>query len=104
MAKRTVRLAEEANRNADAIYAWIAERSTSGAHRWYRNLFKALDRLANDAECFAEAPESHRFDETIRNVSFRMRSGSVYRLVFTISGDEVHVLCLRGPGQDWVVP
>lgn len=101
MSKRRVRLDDEAKLNVDTIYGWIAERSPAGANRWYRNFLNALDRLTNDAERYPEAPESHGFDETIRNLTFRMRSGRVYRLLFTISGDEVHVLFVRGPGQDW---
>ncbi len=101
MSKRCVRLDDEAKRNVNTIYEWIAERSSAGANRWYRNLLDALDQLSNDAERYSEAPESDRFSETIRNLTFRMRSGRTYRLLFTISDDEVHVLFVRGPGQDW---
>lgn len=104
MPKRRVRLDDEAQRNVEAIYEWVAERSPSGANRWYASLLTALHQLASDAERYAEAPESHRFSETIRNLAFRMRSGRVYRLLFTVSNDEVHVLFVRGPGQDLIEP
>jgi|GEM_PF-468057 len=100
-AKHQVRLSDVAKQNVDDIYRWIAERSVDGANRWYRNV---LDELANDPSRFAEAPESRFFEVTIRNLSFRMRSGRTYRLRFTVVGDEVQILFLRGPGQDWVAP
>ena len=100
MHKFNVILEEESRRNIDTIYEWIAQRSSAGAARWYRALLKALDRLANEAERCPVAPESHRFDETIRNLSFRMRSGRTYRILFTVIGVEAHVLYVRAPGQD----
>ncbi len=104
MARFHVRLDEEATRNVDSIYRWIAERSADGATRWYRSLLRVLDRLGEHADRFPEAPEGHRFDERVRCVMFRMRSGRTYRVLFTIAGEEVHVLFVRAPGQDWASP
>lgn len=101
MSKRLVRIDQEAQQNIDKIYSWIGDRSPTGANRWYRNFLDALEQLSIDAERYPIAPESHRFRETIRNLNFRMRSGRVYRILFAIEGDFVHVLFVRGPGQDW---
>ena len=97
-------LEEESRRNIDTIYGWIAERSPDGARRWYRAFRKALDKLLEDADRFPIAPESRHFDEVVRNLSFRMRSGRVYRVLFTVVGAEVHVLFVRAPGQDSANP
>ena len=86
------------------INGWIAERSVEGAKRWHRKLDESIASLVLQPDRYPVAPESVHFDETIRNLTFRMRSGRVYRLLFTISGDEVHVLFVRGPGQDWAAP
>ena len=94
MSKQRIILEEESRRNIDTIYGWIAERSSDGAKRWYRTLQKALDKLLEDADRFPIAPESRHFDEVVRNLSFRMRSGRVYRVLFTVVGKEVHVLCI----------
>jgi plasmid stabilization system protein ParE len=99
-----VLLDEEATRNIEAIYQWIAERSVEGATRWYSTLTKAMDELSHDAGRFPVAPESRHFGETVRNLTFRMRSGRTYQLLFTIVESDVHVLFVRGPGQDWVTP
>jgi plasmid stabilization system protein ParE len=97
-------LSNEARTNVGAIYDWIAERSVPGAGRWYRAFLAALDSLANNADRCPVAPESRHFSEVVRNVTFRMRSGRTYRILFTILGTEVHVLFVRGPGQDSVEP
>lgn len=102
MSRRQVRLDDEAKKGVDTIYHWIGERSAAGAQRWYRGLLDALDQLSSDADRFPEAPESRRFEQKVRHLTFRTRSGRSYRLLFTIEADEVHVLFVRGPGQDWV--
>ena len=86
MARFRVLLDDKAKRNVEAIYQWIVERSADGAARWYLTLLGALDQLASEPERFAVAPESHYFDETIRNLTFRMRSGRSYRVLFTVVG------------------
>jgi plasmid stabilization system protein ParE len=104
MAEFRVILSDEAKRNIEEIHLWIAERSVDGAARWYLTLSKALDELKSSAERFAVAAESRHFSEIVRSASFRMRSGRSYRILFTIAGNEVHILYVRGPGQDWVAP
>jgi plasmid stabilization system protein ParE len=99
-----VLLDQEAERNVAEIYQWIHERSAEGALRWYRAFLKALFVLADEADRFAVAPESHHFEPTIRNLTFRMKSGRAYRVLFTIVDSEVHILFVRGPGQNWVTP
>lgn len=93
-----------AEQNIVATYGWIAERSVDGARRWRRKLDEAIANLGARADRYPVASESVHFEETIRNLTFRMRSGRTYRLLFTIRGDEAHVLFVRGPGQDWVAP
>jgi len=104
MSKYRIVLEDESRRNVDAIYAWIAERSPDGARRWYRAFLTALDKLTDDPRRLPVAPESHHFDETVRNLTFRMRSGRVYRVLFTVVEAEVHVLFVRAPGQDLAGP
>ncbi|MGD9720399.1 MAG: type II toxin-antitoxin system RelE/ParE family toxin [Pirellulales bacterium] len=102
MPKFRVTQFEEAERNIDAIYQWIAERSPEGAIRWFGALMRKLGELADDAERFPLAPESQLFDTAIRDASFSTRGGHRYRILFTIDGDDVSVLFVRAPGQDRV--
>lgn len=104
MSKYRVIVLPGAEEDIVAIYQWIGGRSQDGATRWHRKLDESIRRLGNEADRYPEAPESHRFSETIRNLTFRMRSGRVYRLLFTIAGTEVHLLFVRGPGQDLATP
>jgi len=50
------------------------------------------------------APESKSFDIEIRHALFRTRSGRPYRAIFTVVGDEVRILRVRGRGQPPVRP
>ena len=97
-------LSNEARTNVRTIYDWIAKRSVEGAGRWYREFFGTLNSLTKNADRCPVAPESRHFPEVIRNASFRMRSGRTYRVLFTIYDTDVHVLFVRGPGQDSVEP
>jgi plasmid stabilization system protein ParE len=104
MTEFEIRLTAEARQNIDAIYAWIADRSSSGAANWYRNLLAAFDSLQRDPLRSALAPEAHHFSVSLRNKSFRMKSGRVYRILYSIDGSKVQILYVRGPGQNWVSP
>lgn len=97
-------LSGEAQANIGSIYDWISQRSLQGANRWYRTLQGTLDSLKDSADHCAVAPESRHFLEVIRSVTFRMRSGRTYRVLFTIDGTQIHVLYVRGPGQDFLEP
>jgi len=48
------------------------------------------------------AVESDYVDFEVREVLFKTRRGLVYRALYTIRGDEVFVLHVRGPGQDFL--
>ena len=104
MPRFRVILDEEAERNVTAIYDWIAERSSDGATSWYVAFTRKLDALSSEAERFPVAPESQRFEKVVRNATFRTRRGRTYRVLFTIDRDDVHVLFVRGPGQDLAKP
>jgi plasmid stabilization system protein ParE len=102
MAQFRVIAEREAERNIAAIYNWIAAQSVEGAVRRHRLLEKTIESIAVDPQRFAIAPESRQFEENVLNATFRMRSRRVYRLLFTIEGENVRLLFVRGPGQDWV--
>lgn len=90
-------------RRADAdlrhITRWIAERSPQGANAWLDAYGQLLDRLAANAESFAAALEDSDIDIPLKQALFRTRHGRTYRAVYTIVGNEVRILRIRGPGQ-----
>jgi plasmid stabilization system protein ParE len=90
-------------RRADAdvqhITRWIAENSLQGANAWLDAYEQLLARLAEQADSFAAALEDPDCNIPLKQALFRTRHGSTYRAVFTIIGNEVRVLRIRGPGQ-----
>lgn len=102
MTRFRITIQPEAERNISAIVARIAERSRQGARRWREALAKALDRLRREADSLPLAPEAGRFDTEVRDLLFKTRRGLAYRILFTVESDEVHILFVRGPGQDLV--
>ena len=90
-------------RRADAdvrhIVRWIAKRSQQGALAWLDAYEQTLIRLSEQADSCAAALEDQDSDLPIRHALFHTPHGRVYRAVFTIGGDEVRILRVRGPGQ-----
>lgn len=99
-----VRLTAEAEANVREIRDWIAERSRDGALRWLDAFDGAKQRLREGADRFALAAEADAIDEELREISFKTRRGNVYRALFVIRGTTVHVVSVRGTGQDWLKP
>lgn len=95
-----VRLQTRAKNDVRTCFEFIASRSPKGAARWFNRFVETRDRLAKEADQCPLAYESDDLDREIREVLFKTRRGQPYRVVFTISGDEVIVLRVRGPGQN----
>ncbi len=83
---------------------YISERSSQGAVAWLAELERAIRRLEARAETFSEALECEHFKIDVKQLLFKTRRGLVYRMVFTITEDEVRVLRVRGPGQAPIDP
>jgi len=94
----------QADADIDSIITWLANRSQSGARSWYHALESALDWLESNAQSCGLAPENDWFPEEIRQHLFKTRRGRSYRLLFTIAGQQVRILHVRGPGQDLIRP
>ena len=97
-----VLLMRQAELDIQTIYDWLSKRSPAGALRWYDALDNALYRLKDEATIWSEAPESAAFPDTIRQCLFKTKRGRTYRILFTIVGQQVRVLHVRGPGQEFV--
>ena len=101
-----VRSLGKARQDVDSILNWlIHERKTpQGAAAWLRAYEEAAARLATSANGHALAPENVFVDDTVRQFLFKTRGGRVYRGLYTIDGEEVLILRVRGPGQADVQP
>lgn len=103
MSHRVVVL-RRAEEELTAIALWLADRSRDGAVQWLDAFERAKDSLATDPDGGEMAPESEFVEAEIRQILFKTRSGNRYRVLYTIDGNDVRVLHVRGPGQPMVPP
>lgn len=94
-----VRVSTRAERDVDAIYDWLADRSPEGALRWYQTYLSALDGLSVTALGSASAPEADLLGIDLRQAFFGTRKGHVYRFLMVLKDGAIHVVGIRGAGQ-----
>jgi plasmid stabilization system protein ParE len=100
MAEYRVAVTNRAERDTDEIYVWIARRSPDGASKWYAAFRKMLRRLEKDPVRHARAPEAATLGLDVRQALFKTRYGHTYRALYTVVGDTVHVIAVRGAGEE----
>lgn len=88
-----------ADRDLQSIFDFIAEQSPEGAERWWNAFLEAAARAASHPEQYPFAPESSLVHPELRQFLFKTRRGKKYRAIFTIAGDELLILRVRGPAQ-----
>jgi len=82
-----------------SMYSFIAKRSPDGADRWESAFHAGARRLQTNPFSCGIAPENELVTFELRQLFFKTPHGRRYRAVFTIDGDQVVILRLRGPGQ-----
>ena len=102
MAFRVV-ITAPADRDFRDHWEWIRERSLQGADNWRTRIISAIRALQKNPEQHALARESAFFPVTIRCLLVGKRR-SAFRILFHISGDEVRILAIRRPAQDFLSP
>ena len=95
-------VSERAARDADTIFDWLTVRSADGAFHWYEAYLVTLRTLLTNAQGCPLAPEADKLGIDLRQVLFHTRKGRTYRSLFVIRDDVIHVVSVRGPGQDFV--
>jgi plasmid stabilization system protein ParE len=95
-----VRVTARAEKDVDTIFEWLAQRSKDGAVRWYHAYLTSLHSLPIQAEGCGIAPEAEKLSIELRQILFKTRSGRIYRSLFVIVGNTIHVVGVRGSGQD----
>jgi plasmid stabilization system protein ParE len=73
---------------------WLAGQDAEAAIRWYNRLLEVIFSLDTFPERCPLAPESKFFNAEIREI-FHGRRQHKYRILFTMSENEVHVLHVR---------
>ena len=89
----------EAEQDIEEAYCWLAEQSPSRAALWYNLLVDAVLSLETLAARCPIAPESPVFQREIRHLVY-----GAYRILFTIKGNEVHILHVRHSARDHLKP
>jgi plasmid stabilization system protein ParE len=88
-----------AERDVQRIFEWISDRSPEGAVRWWNTFEEAASRSVDNPERYGLAPENGLISYELRQFLFKTPHGRTYRGVFTLAGNEVRILRVRGPGQ-----
>ncbi len=83
---------------------WAEHHSSQQALRWHETTFAAIYKLDTFPDSHPIADESDAFAYEIRELHFGTGSRPTHRAIFTIKGDEVHVLTIRSAAQDIVTP
>jgi plasmid stabilization system protein ParE len=73
---------------------WISERNVEAADRWFYAVYDTIATLEIFPNRCPLAPESKFLNLEIREI-FHGRRQNKYRILFTISDNEVHVLHVR---------
>ena len=95
-----VSISERAKRDIREILAWIGARSSKGAVSWLNALENSLNQLPKTATSCVAAAEADDFGVDMRQRLFKTRRGNTYRLVLLLRDEIVHLLAVRGAGQD----
>ena len=99
-----VALHRRAEEDLASTATWISRQSPEGAAHWLDAYDRLVDELRQNPLAHGLAPEDEFIQRTIRQAFFKTRRGKAYRIIFTIEGDEIRILRVRGPGQAIVPP
>ena len=95
----SVTILPRAERDIDAIFSWLANRSPLGARNWLTALDAAVHRMTTDPHSFGSALEIEGLDATLKQCLFKTPKGRAYTAIYLIENESVIVLRVRGPGQ-----
>ena len=90
-----VEMTAQAEADAEGILEWlISQHAGDTGIRWFVGLEEAIASLSTFPKRCPLAPESKQFPFEVRQLLYGRRS-HVYRILFTIQDDTVHVLHIR---------
>lgn len=85
----------------DSAYLYRYQRAPQAVARWFAGFVEAINSLAQFPERCLFAPENGHFPEEIRQLLYG-NGRDVFRILFTIQGDTVHVLHIRHGAQRYL--
>lgn len=95
-----IRYSDEAKKNLDSITTWLLYERQAGetALRWLQALRAKIDTLSELPGRCSLARESKSMPFELRQLLYG-RKPRVYRVLFSVQGNIVHILFIRGPGE-----
>jgi plasmid stabilization system protein ParE len=101
-----IRVTARALADAEAAHAWMAENiSPAFAERWYQGLFEQIDTLMHHPTRCPVAPESRRFAEEIRELTYcKKKRKNKYRILFSIDRETVTILYIHHSARKELEP
>ena len=99
-----VEISAQAERDAEAILEWLLRQHAGQAGiDWFLALDDAFGSLAQFPERCPIAPENSRFPFEVRQLLYGTKP-HIYRILFTIEVNTVHVLHIRHGRRTSVLP
>ncbi len=95
-----ISITARAAHDIEQIYRWLDQRSPEGARRWYDVCMRSAQGLAQSSRAGSVALEAEELGIDLRERLFKTRRGQTYRILYLIKGDVIHVLAVRGAGQN----
>ena len=92
-----------AAREIEQAYLWRAGQYPIEADDWYNVLVESITSLSQNPERCRLAPEADAFHQPIRQLLVGKRR-SMFRVLFTVDGGEVHVLHVRHAARQHLEP
>lgn len=93
----------QAERDLELVFHWISDYSHSVADRWLDGIQTAIHGLEHYPQRCPLIPENDAFDVEVRQLLFGKRR-SVYRIIFVIRDETVHVITVRHGARDLLSP
>ncbi len=92
-----------ADRDFRDHFEWIRQRSIQGSENWRARIISGIRSLSKNPDQHSAARESSAFPVTIRCLLVGKQRSS-FRILFHIADDEVRILAIRRPAQDFLRP
>lgn len=83
----------------DLIYLWIKKDAPIAAENHIRNLYKAIYSLKEMPERCSVSPEDEKTKKANNIIIRHFVYKSSYRIIFTVTDDEVQILSVRHASQ-----
>ncbi len=97
--KYRVIIQARADADASEIYHRIHQEAPLNADRWLKALWATIESLEDMPRRCRKAAESRRFRRDIRQIMH-----GVYRILFEIDKDEVHIVHIRHGARRYMKP